>query len=165
MEHRNKEWTRIPLQKHIEQGTIVKSFILFISSLFFTFPAQAANLVSVKDAWARVTPPGVEVGVAYLTLEAKQTLQLTKARSNVSQSVEFHNMTMNNGVMQMRQLPNLPLPAGKPVKLEPGGLHLMLIDLKKPLKSGDKVQLELQFSQGKRVVETLKLEVPVKTPQ
>lgn len=143
----------------------MKKIMLFFSVILFSIAAHATDIVSVTDAWVRVTPPGAEVGVAYLTLKASQNLTLTKALSNVSKTVEFHNMTMNNGVMQMRQLPNMPLSAGKPVKLEPGGLHLMLIDLKKPLRLGDKVQLELQFSKGKRVVETLKLEVPVKAPQ
>ena len=138
---------------------------ILCSAFMLSLPAHAANIVSVKDAWVRATPPGAEIGAAYLTLTATQNLKLTRVSANASKSVEIHNMTMNNGVMQMRQIPDLPLPAGKPVKLEKGGFHLMLIDLKKPLQPGDKVQMELQFSQGKRVVETLKLEVPVRTPE
>ena len=74
-------------------------------------------------------------------------------------------MSMNKGVMQMRQLPSLPLEAGKPVKLAPGGLHLMLVNLKQPLKAGDSVQLDLNFSQGKGKTENIRVQAVVRAPE
>ena len=133
----------------------MRYFLPFLFALVFVPYANAAESVSVKDAWVRLPPPGAEIGVAYLTLEPKQRMVLTSAKSTAAESVELHNMTMNKGVMQMRQLLQLPLEAGKPVKLEPGGLHLMLINLKKPLKIGDKVPLDLNFSLGKHSTGTL----------
>ena len=73
-------------------------------------------------------------------------------------------MSMKNGVMEMRHLLSLELKPGKPTTLEPGGLHLMLINLKKPLKAGAKVPIVLSFKQGKRVAETITVQALVKAP-
>jgi copper(I)-binding protein len=148
-------------------GVIAMRRILpFLFALTLTPLAHAADNVSVKDAWVRLPPPGAQIVGAYLTLEAKQATTLTGAQSPAAESVEVHTMRMNKGVMQMRQLPSLPLPAGKPVQLQPGGLHLMLINLKKPLKAGDTVQIDLNFSQGpaKRKTETVRVQAVVRTP-
>lgn len=129
----------------------------FLLMLLFTPFASAAGTISVNDAWVRLPPPGSQIGVAYLTLEPKQNMVLISAKSPVAKIVELHSMSMNDGVMQMRHLDRLSLDAGKAVKLEPGGLHLMLIDLKKPLKIGDKVPLDLKFTHGKSSTGTLRV--------
>ena len=124
--------------------------------------SHAANLATVKNAWVRLPPPGADIAAAYLTLEAKRPLTLSSAKSPAAEAVELHSMSMKNGVMEMRHLPALELAPGKPVTLEPGGLHLMLINLKKPLKAGDKVRLVLYFKQGKRTAETISVQAIVK---
>jgi copper(I)-binding protein len=124
--------------------------------------SQAANLAIVKDAWVRLPPPGADIAAAYLTLEAKQPLTLSGAKSPAAEAVELHSMSMKNGVMEMRHLPALELAPGKPVTLEPGGLHLMLINLKKPLKAGDKVRLVLSFKQEKHRAQTISVQAIVK---
>ena len=103
------------------------------------------NLVSITDAWVRPTNPGQEVGAAYMTFLSKQDMTLVSIESSVTDSVEIHNMTMENGVMKMRMLENLALKAGEPYKLAPGGFHLMLFDLKKPLTTGEQVSFTLHF--------------------
>ena len=103
------------------------------------------NLVSITDAWVRPTNPGQEVGAAYMTFLSKQDMTLVSIESSVTDSVEIHNMTMENGVMKMRMLENLALKAGEPYKLAPGGFHLMLFDLKKPLTAGEQVSFTLHF--------------------
>ena len=118
--------------------------------------------VQVQDAWVRLPPPGATIGVAYLTLTAKQRMTLTSAKSPAAESVELHSMTMNGGVMRMRHLPVLELKADTPMKLEPGGYHLMLINLKKPLQIGDRVQLDLNFTQGKRIADRVRVQATVK---
>ena len=123
---------------------------------------HAADPVAISHAWARATAPGQEVGAAYLELKSSQDLTLTKVESPTADSVEIHKMSMNNGVMQMRMLGTLELPAGKAVKLEPGGFHLMLFDLKKPLKVGEKVALKLNFKDKAGKASTMQLELPVK---
>lgn len=110
---------------------------------------KAADLVAIDNAWVRNTLPGQNVGAAYMTLTSQQNdLELIEVESDITKSVEIHSMTMQNGVMKMRMLKTLPLAAGKPYKLAPGGYHLMLFDLKKPLAAGDKVNFVLTFKSG-----------------
>ena len=135
----------------------------FLFLLFFLTPlSHASNLATVKDAWIRLPPPGADIAAAYLTLEAKRPLELSSATSPAAEAVELHSMSMKNGVMEMRHLLSLELKPGKPTTLEPGGLHLMLINLKKPLKAGAKVPIVLSFKQGKRVAETITVQALVK---
>ncbi|HVS27293.1 MAG TPA: copper chaperone PCu(A)C [Burkholderiales bacterium] len=103
----------------------------------------AAGEVDVVQAWVRTTAPGQQVAGAYLQITSAVPAKLIAASSPVAGSVEIHSMRMEGGIMKMRQLQDLDLPANKPVKLEPGGLHLMLLDLKTPLKPGDRVLLRL----------------------
>ena len=140
-----------------------KLTLLFLSLILVSI-SHAADIVKVSDAWVRLPPPGAQIAAAYLTLESKQTLSLSSAASPAVEVVEIHSMSTKNGVMQMRQLKALTLPAGKPLTLEPGGLHLMLINPKKPLKEGDQIPLVLTFKQSKRVVGTINVQAIVKAP-
>lgn len=101
--------------------------------------------VVITDARVRPTNPGQEVGAAYMTLTSKQDAKLIAVESDATKSVEIHSMTMKNGVMKMRMLDTLELAAGKPYSLAPGGYHLMLFDLKKPLTEGETVNFTLHF--------------------
>lgn len=134
------------------------TFLLLAAACF----CHAADPVAISHAWARATAPGQEVGAAYLELKSSRDLTLIKVESPTADSVEIHKMSMNNGVMQMRMLEALELPAGKTVKLEPGGFHLMLFDLKKPLKVGEKVTLKLNFKDKDGKASTMQVELPVK---
>lgn len=126
--------------------------------------SAVAGEIRVTDAWARPTVPAQAVGAAYLTLTSSSDAQLLKAESPVAQTVELHTMSMNNGVMQMRAIQSLPLPAGKPVMLMPGGNHIMLIDLKQPLKVGERVPLQLTVQEGSSKPQVLKVEAEVRQP-
>jgi copper(I)-binding protein len=97
-----------------------------------------------------------------MTLTSNTDTTLTSVESSVSDSIEIHSMTMDNGVMKMRMLDELALKAGKPTELAPGGYHLMLFDLKKALKAGEEVSFTLHFkdAQGKETV--LNLNSPIK---
>lgn len=121
---------------------------LLLTLLCVSHLLQAAELVRIDNAWVRSTFSGQDVSVAYMTLTSTQNTSLLSIESNVTKSVEIHSMSMQNGVMKMRMLKDLPLTAGKPYKLEPGGFHLMLFDLKKPLTVGEQVNLELKFKTG-----------------
>jgi copper(I)-binding protein len=125
---------------------------------------QADDSVRASNAWVRTTVPGQDVGAAYMTLQSALDTSLVKVESPVAGSVEIHSMTMKNGVMKMRMLDTLPLYAGKPAKLEPGGFHLMLFDLKNPLKAGDKVEFTLHFKDSAGKTSTLHASLPVKAP-
>jgi copper(I)-binding protein len=118
--------------------------------------------VSVSDAWVRATRPAQKVGAAYMTLQSPEDTTLVKIESPAAGTVEIHSMTMNDGVMKMRMLENLPLSADKPVELAPGGYHLMLFDLKKPMQAGETVQFTLHFKDKNGKTSTTQINVPVK---
>jgi periplasmic copper chaperone A len=103
----------------------------------------AAAQVSVSDAWARAVVPGQMATGAFMRLTAATDATLVAAASPVAKIVEIHEMKMEGGVMRMSAVDRLPLPAGKPVDLQPGGYHVMLMDLTRPLKEGDTVPLTL----------------------
>lgn len=116
--------------------------VLFICLLFAGI-AEAKENIQVSEAWVRATVPGQEVSGAFFSVKSLRPAKLIKVESSIADSVEIHSMTMKNGVMEMRELKTLALPAGKFVKLAPGDLHLMLLDLKRQLKPGDNVPLKL----------------------
>jgi copper(I)-binding protein len=125
--------------------------------------AAKTDKVVIQDAWARATHPGQKVGAVYMTLTSPQDTTLVKVESDVTDSVEIHSMSMQNGVMKMRMLDKLPLAAEKPYKLAPGGYHLMLFDLKKPLLVEEQLNLILHFTDKHNVATQQKIKVPVKS--
>ncbi|MFM2434190.1 MAG: hypothetical protein RL063_169 [Pseudomonadota bacterium] len=125
--------------------TTIASAYFFNAYAWDSDNSSIQNAISIKDAWVRPSHPGQDVGAAYMTLTSTQDVTLVRVESDVSNSIEIHSMTMQNGVMKMRMLDNLPLIAGKPYKLEPGGFHFMLFDLKKALTVGESVNFVLYF--------------------
>lgn len=120
--------------------------------------------VQVSDAWARATVTGQKGTGAFMKLTAPEGATLIGGASPVAGVVEIHEMAMEGNVMRMRALPKgLALPAGKAVELKPGGYHVMLMDLKQPLKAGEKVKLDLQFELKDRKVVTQALEIEVRS--
>ena len=118
---------------------------------------KAGDLV-ISQAWSRATPGGAKVAGAYLTIENKGSTadRLVSGSADVAGHVEIHEMTMEGGVMKMHALDKgLAIEPGKTVKLAPGGYHVMLEELKGPLKQGDKVPVTLQFEKAGKVTVTL----------
>ena len=114
---------------------------------------KAGDLV-ISQAWSRATPGGAKIAGGYLTIENKGAAadRLIRGSADIAGKVEVHEMAMNNGVMTMRSLDKgLAIEPGKTVKLAPGGYHLMLMDLKGPLKQGDKVPVTLEFEKAGKV--------------
>lgn len=103
----------------------------------------AAQLASIKDPWVRATAPRQKSTSAYMEITASRAGRLVEASSSVAGIVEIHEMRMEKDMMRMRAVPSLDLPAGQPVALEPGGYHIMLMDLKVQIKDGDKVPITL----------------------
>lgn len=136
--------------------------LLLLASYLIVNSAQAA--VTISDAWVRENAPGQKVGAAYMTLNSTEESTLVYVESPNAGSVEIHSMSMNNNVMKMRKLEELALKAGKPEKLAPGGFHLMLFDLKKPLKSGEKVDFKLCFKDKAGNITHQFVTLPVKSP-
>jgi periplasmic copper chaperone A len=118
---------------------------------------KAGDLV-ISQAWSRATPNGAKIGSGYFTIENKGTAadKLIGISGDISGKIELHEMSMNNGVMKMRAVDGgLAIDPGKTVKLAPGGYHLMIMDLKNPLKQGDKLPLTLSFEKAGKVAVTL----------
>jgi copper(I)-binding protein len=114
---------------------------------------KAGDLV-ISQAWSRATPNGAKIAGGYLTIENKGTApdRLIGGSGDIAGKVEVHEMSMNNGVMTMRPLDKgLAIEPGKTVKLAPGGYHLMMFDLKGPLKQGEKVPVTLEFEKAGKV--------------
>lgn len=117
--------------------------------------------VTVADAWVRGTVATQSATGAFMNLTSPVDTALVSAASPVAGLVEVHAMSMDGGVMRMRAIPQLPLPAGKTVNLKPGGYHVMLMDLKGPLKEGETVPITLTFvgKDGKRTTQDVKVPV------
>ena len=106
--------------------------------------------VTVSHPWARATPGGVKVGGAYFEVKAAagQDDRLIGARSTVAGSMEVHSHAIENGIAKMRKIDGLPIKGGQSVVLKPGGYHVMLLDLKQPLKEGDLLKFTLTFEKA-----------------
>ena len=134
---------------------------ILIAGLAWAAAGSALAQVDVTSAWARSTVPGQGGTGAFMTIAAKEGGKLVGVASPVAGVVELHEMAMENNVMKMRAIPSLDLPAGREVQLKPGGYHVMLLDLKRPLKVGEKVKIELRLEMrdGKRVTQPVEVEV------
>ena len=107
---------------------------------------QHGGSLSILQSWARASPPGATVGGAFLTISnpgAQDTL--LRIESPVASSVEMHQTSMKDGLMQMRQVETVPVPAHGRVQFDPGGLHVMLLGLKRPLVEGQHFPMTLVF--------------------
>lgn len=110
-------------------------------------PLWAAKAISIADPWARATAPGATVGAGYLLITngTSRDDELLAVSTPVADRVELHSSSMEDGVMRMRPLATVRIPARATVRFEPGGLHLMLIGLRAPLEPGAAVPLTLNF--------------------
>jgi copper(I)-binding protein len=136
----------------------MKSFSLLLALAAFSVPAFAQ--VTVEKPWARATAPHQTVSGAFMQIMSTKNAKLIGGQSPVG-TVEIHEMRLENNVMKMRQIDNLPLPAGKSVELKPGGYHLMFTGLRQALKEGEKVDLTLTIETENKARETIALKVPV----
>lgn len=122
--------------------------------------AQAAEL-AVSAPWARATAGRAENGAAYVSLTGGSAADaLLAASSPVAETVELHTHLEEDGVMRMRPVEAIPVGPGEKVQLKPGGLHIMLIGLKGPLKEGKRFPLTLVFQRAG----TVTVEVPILAP-
>lgn len=134
--------------------------LLVLSGAFWALPVWSQ--VKVEEPWARATVAGQKSTGVYMKLTAAQATQLVGVSSPVAGVAEVHEMKMENNVMKMSAMPAIHLPAGKTVALQPGGYHVMLMDLKGPLAKDSSVSITLQFKDSKGVVSQQEVKLPVK---
>lgn len=134
-------------------------------ALFAVQPAFAHDYkigtLEIEHPWARMTPAGAKVGGGYLTVEndGKEADRLVAATAEIAERVEIHEMSVKDGIMTMRMLPDgLEIPADGEVKLAPGGYHLMFMNLKQPLKEGESFKGSLTFARAGTVDVSFKVE-------
>ena len=134
------------------------------ASLLMTLAASTAFAqTTATDPWVRGTVAQQKASGLFVQLTSAQGGRLVSASSPLASSVEIHEMAMDGNVMTMRALPEgLLLPAGKPVALKPGGVHLMLMGLKQALKAGDTVPVILVIEGADKKRESLEINAPVR---
>lgn len=145
----------------------MKTRLLLVSLLAgaFAIPALAAGVadrIEVVDPYVRMAPPGAKATGAFMVIRnaGEQDTQLVAAASAAASVTELHNHINDGGVMRMRQVKEIAVPARGEAQLKPGGYHVMLIDMKAPLKEGDHVVITLKFADGS----SKEVHVPVKRP-
>lgn len=131
-------------------------------ALFFVGPAptqtSAQNTLIIDHPWARATPRGAKTGAVYLSVVSNGSAdRLLGATTPVADKVQFHSVSEENGVSRMREMHAVDIAPGGKVTFSPGGMHIMLVGLKQPLKQGDTFLITLTFEKaGKR-----RLTVPI----
>ena len=135
----------------------MKAITLVMFAAVFVFGTAAASAqtgeLAVDNAWARATPGKSETGAAYVTIRSPTADRLMAASTPVAKKAELHTMSMSGMVMKMRPIAGIDIPAGQAVTLQPGGMHIMLVGLAKPLQTGEAFPLTLTFEKaGSRTV-------------
>lgn len=135
--------------------------LLFTTTTFSAFADTASQGIEVSGGYVRAVPEGQAISAAFMQIDNQDLSahDVISASSSFAKTVELHTHTHENGMMKMRQIPKIELPAGGSALLQPGGLHIMLIGLTKPLTTDSMVDISLSFEDGSRK----ELQVPVKS--
>ena len=130
----------------MKQPSILAVGLLFSAGVL----AGAADNVSVQDAYVRLAPPNAPATGAFMVIRnnGDKDVKVVKADNPVSKATELHTHLNEGGVMKMRPVPAIEIKAKGEAVPKPGGLHVMMIDLKAPMKEGDAVSITLTFDDG-----------------
>src|SRR6266446_8811037 len=132
-------------------GTVLSAFLLALA-IYGQVDAQTpdAKPIVVDHPWARATPAGAKTGAAYMTLinNGSSGDRLMGATTPVADAVQFHSVSEENGVSRMREMHDVAVAPGARVTFSPGGMHVMLVELKQPLKEGQTFPLSLTFEKA-----------------
>ena len=142
----------------------MKAIQIHLTAVLLTFASASALAadVDVKAPWVRGTVTGQQATGAFMEVTSKAGATIISASSPVAGVTEVHEMKMDGGVMKMRAIARLELPSGMPVMLAPGGYHVMLMDLKQPLKKGEIVPITLKLEGKNNTVETIDIKAEVR---
>jgi hypothetical protein len=132
----------------LSRAGLIAAALMLLPVSHSTAREYTTGHLSIGQPWARATPPGARNGAGYLMLrnDGREDDRLLRAEADVSVAVELHAHRMEDGMMAMRPLSDLPIPAGATVELKPGGMHLMLVELKRPLRVGERFPVTLHFA-------------------
>jgi len=135
---------------------------MILAALIACASLTAFAQITVTDPWIRATVPHQQATGAFMQLSAAQDTRLVEVVTPLATVAEVHEMKLDNGVMKMRAMDGLPLLAHKPVTLQPGGLHIMLMGLKRQVKEGELVPVTLIFEGRDNKRESVEVKVPVR---
>lgn len=149
---RSASWLARPLR-------VMQAAMLGIAGLLAAPMVWSAD-IEVRDAWVALTPPGAHATAGFMTLHngGNADVDLLAAAADGFDAVELHRSFNEDGMHRMVEQERIAIPAGEAVQLAPGGYHIMLIGLQRPLVEGDSVPIELTLDNGN----TLVIEAPVK---
>jgi len=130
----------------------MKRFFILLG-LLAMLPTYATAEIMVEEAWARLPPPVADTAAAYMTIRnhGDQDVEITGIKSKVAERLEFHAMTMHDGMMHMEKMEKVVIPAHSGISFDPGGNHLMLIGLQRTLEAGEHLMITLETSDGQTV--------------
>lgn len=135
----------------------------FVLPIVLALAGAAQAQVVVANAWVRATVPQQKSTGAFMQIKSPTDVKLVSVSTPAAGVAEVHEMAMDGDVMRMRPVTALAVSAGKPVELKPGGYHVMLMDLKAPLKTGDAVPLTLVFEGADKSRSTVTVQAPART--
>jgi periplasmic copper chaperone A len=139
---------------------IITLFLATVSIAACAHDVKHGN-ITIGHPFARATPAVVKNSAAYMVFDNKGTAdKLLSVTGDIAREIQIHTMITEAGVMKMRELPSLDIPAGTKTELKPGGLHIMLIGLKDGLKEGTKFPLKLKFEKAGEVTVEVVAEKP-----
>jgi periplasmic copper chaperone A len=122
----------------------------YLVALLSLVSTSVFSQIEVTDAWSRATPPGAKVAAGYLLMRNKAAAadKLVAASSPMAARVETHVTEKQGEVLRMREVKGYDVPAKGSFELKPSGAHLMLVDIKRPFKAGEKIPLVLRFEKA-----------------
>lgn len=131
----------------------MKRFLILTTLLFLT-PLMAQAETTIEEAWVRLPPPVADTAAAYMKIEnhGDHDVEITSIETGIAKSPEFHSMTMHDGMMNMKKMEKVIVPAHGEISFSPGGNHLMLIGLTRTLKTGEKLMMTLKTSDGESIM-------------
>ncbi|NPA54373.1 MAG: copper chaperone PCu(A)C [Aquificae bacterium] len=124
----------------------MKSFFLFLFAGFI-LSACAKSDIEIRDPWIRAVPPNSKNTALFMIIENKGNKEdeLISVKTDIAKMSMIHETVNENGIMKMKHIETLKIPPKSKIELKPGGLHIMLMGLKRPLKVGEKVKVKLLF--------------------
>jgi len=133
-----------------------KGWLLSIALMAFAASIQAQDAkvgsIKIENAYVRATAPGQPAAGAFMKIDNSGAAdQLLSASSPAAGEVQLHQMSMEGNVMKMGQVKDIAVPANGSVDLKPGGYHIMLMNIKAPLKAGETVPVKLKFAKAGEV--------------
>ncbi len=128
-------------------------FSLALFAMLICTQATADGALSVQGAWTRATPPGANNSASYLVLRNSSAVDrsLVAVLTAAASEVQLHRVIEEDGLMKMRPVAAIPVPAGGEAVLSTGGYHLMMLGVAQPLREGESIELELRFANGEKL--------------